>query len=308
MNTHRDAGWQVYESVRLSPSVLAARGRQILDKLADRRIRIPAGNRIEQAIRLTDEANASSDALREQPEAELYRFREAFRTLLESFIIVHTIYDRPRQTAWYNDEMLSRLLRGASTEKDDKNPHARNTQFELLVAASLILGGADIRHEEPDFSMLFHGKRVGIAVKRVRSLKTETLRRELVDAARQIRDSTRTGFVAANLDSRINELDTSSDLDRLGKSFHEQVSVAHDTMHEISEREAVIGYMFYGSWFGWALDGEMPRLEFHVPAQIRCFTTNAAQTARCFEFFGPLHQRHSRGLATIMQLISRPAA
>jgi len=288
--------------------VLAARGRQILDKLADRRIRIPAGNRIEQAIRLTDEANASSDALREQPEAELYRFREAFRTLLESFIIVHTIYDRPRQTAWYNDEMLSRLLRGASTEKDDKNPHARNTQFELLVAASLVLGGADIRQEEPDFSMLFHGKRVGIAVKRVRSLKTETLRSELVDAARQIRDSTRIGFVAANLDSRINELDTSSDLDRLGKSFHEQVSVAHDTMHEISEREAVIGYMFYGSWFGWALDGEMPRLEFHVPAQIRCFTTNAAQTARCFEFFGPLHQRHSRCLATIMQLISRPAA
>jgi len=288
--------------------VLAARGRQILDKLADRRIRIPAGNRIEQAIRLTDEANASSDTLREQPEAELYRFREAFRTLLESFIIVHTIYDRPRQTAWYNDEMLSRLLRGASTEKDDKNPHARNTQFELLVAASLVLGGADIRQEEPDFSMLFHGKRVGIAVKRVRSLKTETLRSELVDAARQIRDSTRTGFVAANLDSRINELDTSSDLDRLGKSFQEQVSVAHDTMHEISEREAVIGYMFYGSWFGWALDGEMPRLEFHVPAQIRCFTTNAAQTARCFEFFGPLHQRHSRCLATIMQLISRPAA
>lgn len=301
-----NSGWSVSESARLSPGVLALRGREIVEKLRNRGLRIPQGNRLEQAITLTEKINDDHTLISPSNERMVYRSREAFRTLLEAFIIVYTIYDRPKNIGWYTNEMLGSLLRGAETEDIEAKSHPRNIQFELFVAATLVLGGTDVRLGEPDFRMTFHSTEVGVAVKRVRSLNPGTLKDELSDASKQIARANRQGFIAVNLDRWITELDTSSDLEALGESFARQVENAHRAMYDLSIRDTLLGYFLFGVWFTWDFAGELPRLEFHAPHQVRCFAEDDQTVIRCREFFEPLQHRTSRSLASAFELISRP--
>jgi hypothetical protein len=169
-----DSGWENFASWAVSPFMLARRAEEILSKLAARRVRIPASNRIERAIELTDQLN-DSEALRTATPDELKRAREAFRSLWEFFFICYTAFERPRAARSLTNERLEMLLRGADDPDGESNSAARDNQFELLVAALFVLGGADVYSGEPDFRFLYHGRHVGIACKRVRSLRPNAL-------------------------------------------------------------------------------------------------------------------------------------
>ena len=199
-----NSGWSVSASGRMSPGALAAQGRVIIAELKKRGLRVPPSNRLERAIQIVERLNDPS-VLAEATEEELKRGREAFRTLWEAFVICYAAWERKRDSHPIPLERLSCLLRGSDEADTDSNTAARNEQFELYVAASLLLGGAEVLPGEPDFRLLYHGEHAGLAVKRVRSLKVATLRDALRDAASQIAKSAEHGIIILNLDSWLAE-------------------------------------------------------------------------------------------------------
>lgn len=301
-----NSGWHNFVVGRISPGLLAVRGRLLLAELKKRGIRIPPSNRIERAIRIIDAIN-NIEAIRSADTDRLHRAKEAFRTLWEAFVIAYAAFERDRPQSPFSADRLAYLLRGGDTPQEESNPTARNFQFELFIAASLILGRADVRRGEPDLRLLYHGRYVGVAIKRVRSLNTNTLRDELRDAARQIRSSVGEGFIAVNLDSWLSDLKTDGEVEELGASFNAHIAAAHDLLDDMAERRSLLGGLFYGTWFGWHFDGELPRIEFHVPHQIRCFTETAQAVEQTREFFEPLRERYESSLRKIMRLVPPPA-
>jgi hypothetical protein len=301
-----NSGWENFASWSVSPSKLARRGEEVLNHLERRGIRIPPGNRVQRAIEITDQLN-STEALAKATPDQLSTASEAFRTLWEVFFICYTKIERPRQSEAISNEGLAALLRGADTPIGESKSTPRDTQFELLTAAMFILGGADVKPGEPDLRFLYHGRYVGIAAKRVRSLQTATLRDALRDAARQIQGATKVGFVAMNLDTRLQELDTSG-ASTVGASFNAQVHDAHQQLFDISEKEAILGGLLFGTFFGWNLERAIPRMEFYMPFQIQSFTMTDEDVRRTREFFEPWRARLAASIAEVIPLVSRPAA
>lgn len=301
-----NSGWENFASWSVSPFQLARRGEDILKQLERRGLRIPAGNRLQRAIEITDQLNDAAALSKATPE-QLRIGSEAFRTLWEVFFVSYTAFERPRAGEVITNEGLATLLRGADTPISESKSTPRDTQFELLTAAMFILGGADVKPGEPDLRVLYHGRYVGVAAKRVRSLQPATLRDALRDAAKQIQGSTEVGFVALNLDTRLAELDT-GDASTVGLSFNAQVTDARDLLFDISAKEAILGGLLFGTYFGWNREHSTPRIEFHMPMQIKCFTTTDDDVRRTREFFEPWRARLASSIEQAMSLVSRPAA
>lgn len=63
---------------------------------------------------------------------------------LDAFVcVVRSPLQNPDVSAGFSSRSISKMLEGADVEADDANSPARNTQFELYVAA--VLGSAPIR-------------------------------------------------------------------------------------------------------------------------------------------------------------------
>lgn len=276
----------------------------MLKRLSTWGLSIPPSNRIERAIALTDAVNAERLSL--GTEENRVQTREAFRTLWEALVIVYTADQRPRRSRPFPLERFGCLLEGASSAWEDANPAPRNTQFELYLTALLVLGGADVRIGEPDLQFLYHGEYVGLAAKRVQSVNETTLRKRLREARRQIQRSTGKGFIAINMDAWVSTLKLGGNVDELGASFTEQVQAAHNHLHALSDNSGLLGYLLFGEWFDWALEPS-PRIEFHSPRQISCFTQDDIEVARVREFFEPFLERQNNGLREVFGLVSSPA-
>jgi hypothetical protein len=94
-------------------------------------------------------------------------------------------------------------LNGADLEEEDANPVARNTQFELYVAAALTAGDLPNVIGEPDIVLRFRNELLGVAAKRVQSMsKLATRGREAVKQICRHRDAKAIsrGIVALNVD------------------------------------------------------------------------------------------------------------
>ncbi|MGB6329361.1 MAG: hypothetical protein WBF48_10570 [Halarcobacter sp.] len=67
--------------------------------------------------------------------------------------------------------ILKRLRKGKLDFNDPKNDDGKNILFELEIAALFIEKGIRVKFDEPDLIIEFEGKEIGIACKKVNSIK-----------------------------------------------------------------------------------------------------------------------------------------
>ena len=176
------------------------RGRlaRVLARLDAHGLEVPPGSRVWRFIRLSERFAAQElgpaglGSLRDVNELlEANRDFAEFATVVE-----HLLPPEPPA-----DAVLLRKLRdvlgGAALPGEDANALARNTQFELYVAALCCRAGLAPRLLEPDCIVTVLGIRLGIAAKRAGGPNVRGLVKE---GARQLRKAGLVGVVAVSLD------------------------------------------------------------------------------------------------------------
>jgi hypothetical protein len=123
---------------------------------------------------------------------------------IEEFETIHSCLGRvPEVTGW--QRRAESALSGSILATNDTNPAARNTQFELIVAAFLRSSGISVTFEEPDLHAQDEEGTFAVAVKRLRSKAKIAFR--LKEARNQILKSGRPGIVAIDLSNVLNPSD-----------------------------------------------------------------------------------------------------
>lgn len=257
---------------------------------------------MQRAIELTHRVNEGEVSIVAEDPDTATRVLESFRTLFETFVVTWTSTERPRRVDPFPIDRLKYLLEGADLPAEDSNQKARSTQFELLVGANLILGGTDIRPEEPDYRLLYHGDYVGVAAKRVRSLNPDRVRGLLRDALDQFERYDCRGFIALNLDRWIVDL-ASEDIREVGRLFNEQLQGAHKEIGKISGNERLLGAMIFTNWSRWCFDGPKPTIDWRAPAQFVGFGDTLIEQRRFEEFFGPFRSRWEANMEELGRLL-----
>jgi hypothetical protein len=162
--------------------------------LQDFGVRIPPENRLQRAAQIVETGS-------ETPWEDLsldYRLQlsEAARTLMEQYLIVRAIIEPNKALK----ERLRWLLKGDVRPNRKSSTHPYDVQFELFAGTALIHAGIHgVRLEEPDWRIRAGEREVGVAAKRVSSIKNYT---KLVrDAIRQIRRQGCPGVIVLNFDA-----------------------------------------------------------------------------------------------------------
>lgn len=93
------------------------------------------------------------------------------------------------------------VLGGAPRSRDDTNSLARDTQFELYVAALCQYAGIPVEVREPDIIIKPAGVRLGVAAKRVKSARK--VRERVHEGGAQLKRAGLVGIVALNLDELV---------------------------------------------------------------------------------------------------------
>jgi hypothetical protein len=127
-------------------------------------------------------------------------FAEAHRTLLEFHAAARSINSRLRPTRLMHRKLaLAYGGKDDPVDDDDRSVVARNTQFELWLAAWFVAGRKPIRMGEPDLLAAYRFQWRGVAAKRIRSRRQ--IRKHVLDAAEQVKRRSGTGFIAISLDN-----------------------------------------------------------------------------------------------------------
>jgi hypothetical protein len=218
-------------------------------------------HRLEALIRSASSAESklSSDVVLRRKVAE------AQRSVFEFSIIANII---PRDKAAVTKAMRNKLQRsyGGHDDPAQDGSHqvvARNTQFELWMAAYLVAGGKAVGSAEPDLIMDYNGKWQGIAAKRIRS-RAQIVKR-VQAAAAQVRTRTGTGFVAISLDNFSDPgavaLTPTEGVGR-GRAYFEEfpeVATAIDWLQ--AKAPWVLGVLCFGHLANWSVAAPPPSLE-----------------------------------------------
>lgn len=113
-------------------------------------------------------------------------------------------------------ERIQELFSGAAfpLEQGNHDSHARDAQFECLLAAVCELGGYAIAFGEPDVQVTSSDASFGLAAKRPRRLAN--LRKHCRKASKQIRDSCGAGLVVLELSAALYPDDCINTNDEIG--------------------------------------------------------------------------------------------
>jgi hypothetical protein len=176
----------------------------------------------------------------------------------------------------------------------------RNTEFELLIAAKLRIGGLSVYCGEPDIRADVAGQHVGIAVKRVRSARDSQFEKNVKDAVDQIGRSGMPGYIALGVDSFFRNIDPT----RAAAELVEEFSTIFDSLpyRRASARAGVLGAMLFG-WGSVLTDSperRMPLLSIVSPIRWERWSDNPAVRAGFEEFFVGWSQRVERNRAFLM--------
>ena len=280
----------------VSPGLLAQRGQEVMEHFRDAGIRIPPGNRLERAVKRLEGAN-QPDRLEQLDDQGLAEVAEALKTVWDAFLVTETWKSRPRRRNPFTNDRLACFLAGADLPGSDSSPKPRSTQFELFVTAQLVLGGADVRPDEPDLTFLYHGEYVGVAAKRLTKKKRQTVADRIRGARHQLRDNKVKGFIALNLDSWTNDLHIVEDPESYGRRFNAVLQEAHQEFAKTPEEEFVLGALIFNHSVGWIRDAAgVLTLRWSEGSQWLRFTEDPEEEERAEEFFGPLVERMRNGL------------
>jgi hypothetical protein len=296
--------WQSTRFGPLSLPKLIHRGGETVDKLKGLGVAVPRPNRLERALELLTQFDSDELHIREDDPETQVRVADALRDVWEAFLIVYTRLNRPRQAHMLPADELRYLVLGSDTTAEERNPKPRSSQFEMMVAARLILGGADLRREEPDIRFLFHGEYIGLAAKRIRKARTATVYDALRDATHQLADRKVMGFIAFALDSWVKGLHLRDGADEYGLEFERQLQEVRNLIARTPDNEYVLGVMLFAHDVGWRFEQRRPQIDWSEGLQIARFSDEEQEAIRTEQFFGPLQERMWRSGQEVSRLIT----
>jgi hypothetical protein len=250
--------------------VLETRLRQALDYLQTRAgVRVPDTGRHRKALALLSSLNSSDSRLDPDDHQMMARLQYANRDAWELFMVAYAAsLRRKRADTPFTVQRLQTIMSGSDLG-DGSDPHPRNIQFELYVAAMLVLGGLDVRDGEPDLRMLYGPELIGVAAKRLTSLTAEQAERNFSKAVEQIERSGLRGLVAVNADSRATGApSTMTEEERIGhfERLFASIEPVFEAYREGHPR--VLGYLAFAhisEWVAGSASSDLPRLLDFAP-------------------------------------------
>jgi hypothetical protein len=268
-------------------------------------VRVPASGRHRQALRLLSDLNSADGIVDLGSIADLHSLASAHRTAWETFLITVAATEclGRSYTPFSVAKLEECMLGGISTES--QNSPGEDTQFELYVAACLVLGGLDVREGEPDLQFLYGYEWVGIAAKRVRSSASSQLRKHIKKAIEQIRRSNMRGFVAVNLDQRFNDIDAASVEADLSQVLADRFDSVIRAGPPLGSSPMALGYLAFGYFTYWHQPdpSTSPKLQFFTPRRWHAWARDPGEEL----LFRDLHAGWSQRLDTRMDLLSDAA-
>ncbi|MEX2662678.1 MAG: hypothetical protein WD227_12155, partial [Vicinamibacterales bacterium] len=237
-------------------------------------------NRLVQAQRLVRDVNEGKRVLRADDETTLLRVAEAQWTILEQHIIARSLGRLGRTLPAALLAKLEMMLSGAGTEDEDRNPLARNTQFELYTRATLIMGDVPARIAEPDLRADYLGTEIGVAAKRVRSLRQ--LPKRTKEAVDQIRASALPGIVALNVDVllKVGAADVIND-----EPLDERLLAIKQVDNTLAEQDCIVGSLVFARDTVWRFDGEKPAVGIATTHRFAIYPRTQQQREQGEEFW-----------------------
>jgi len=246
----------------------------------------PAGNRLMKAHAMIRDVNERRIILRANDERALYCVTEAIWTVLEQYIVARALGAPGRVLHPIQFSKLEMMLSGADTEDEDKNPLARNTQFELYAGATLIMGDVRTRLAEPDLRADYLGREISIAAKRVRSAKQLTKRAK--DAVDQITDSGLPGIAALNVDLLLRKTGA-GDLDT--EQLAERLAAIKEVDKLLSKHEEVLGSLIFARDAVWKFSGDKPSVALASWHRFAVYPRTPEEKERGEEFWRKARER-----------------
>lgn len=223
---------------------------QVIERLRQS-MPVPNHTRLVQAHRLLESINEHPELLLTGGSDLLERVSAAHRTGWEFFLTMYARSLRQPFPTPFTEKRLAAFLEGSEREVPRGNTTPRDIQFESYVASMLILGGAEVTDAEPDLHLLFGRERVGLAAKRVTSLKRRKLEQRVGLAVDQIQNSGKRGFVVLNIDSRFIDIDPEMDRPLLLDEFDRRFDELNDLAEECARVPEVIGLISHGYAARW---------------------------------------------------------
>lgn len=239
--------------IRFDPPGLLAAAQWTRDRLVKYGVRQPPGNRLHRAQAFIKEVDERPLQLKADDHGLLTQVTEALWTIVEQYVVARAL-GQPMISSVHR-EKLGIMLSGADTEDEDQNPIGRNTQFELYVGGTLVMGDVGAWFDEPDIRFEYFGAQVGVAAKRVRS--SGQLVRRAKEAVAQLRRSGSPGFVALNVDvifKTVGGDPTSTEM------LDERLAAVRQVDEELSRHTEVIGSLIFARDSCWEFGGSTPRI------------------------------------------------
>jgi len=192
--------------------------------------------------------------------ADLQSLAEAQHTIQDFYIISRPAGDTNRKTDDVTRRKIGKALEGPDCESETLNQEPWSTQFELSLAAHLVMGGISLRLDEPDIVIQDGDLTIGIAAKRL--VSQAKYQRRVSDAEKQIRRSGLPGVIAIGIDAYVNQFDlVNVGHDAQIQRFRLQVP---DLLSKTKITEPLVaGLIYVGRTVEYFLNEGVPRFVFH---------------------------------------------
>lgn len=269
------SNWQGGDVLNLGPSGAIAAADYALSRFAQLGLDLPAENRLVRAQRLLGEVNALKVPLTPDLPANFRRATEAQWTVFDFYLVARSL---GRDCGAEVLAKVGTALGGSDLPEQDQNHLARNTEFELVVAAFLTMGSIPVVLDEPDLAIATDLGTLGVAAKRVQTPRK--IRRRMREAAKQIERSKRAGLVAINVDSVLLQLEPVGDAGEKGSTVNDQLGEVHRADDELMPRPLVLGRVAFGRTARWTFESDRPVLQQDWFRQYVAYNRTPGEAAR----------------------------
>jgi hypothetical protein len=279
--------------ISFGPTSLIAAADWTRARLSTFGVPFPPGNRLQRAQSLLKNLQARRPVLAADS-ALVDQVTEAQWTIVELYIATRGLGSAQRELSDVERAKCEEMLSGAEMPEADRNPLARNTQFEMYLAALFKMGDVRVMLAEPDLLIDYQGTPCGVAAKRVRSFRQAP--KCAREAADQLRASGRPGFVAVNVDVL---LKLGQDLPGPEATLAERLAVLDAIEATMAEREDVLGTITLGRDAIWDFSGEKPGVSVSHSLRFTPHPRTAHAEAEARAFFERMNAMIDRRMATL---------
>lgn len=304
--TSEPFGWHVVPDAWVMGSGSLQSGLEWSLKYLERQgIKIPNSGRHRSAVKILAKWNDAPGVLdlEATPPEDLQEIQMAHRTAWECLVITCAMFRhrRKRHHTPFARSKIEKIMRGGNFPALTKT-EPWDIQFELFTAAMLVHGGLEVRSGEPDLRLRYGYETVGVAAKRLTSVKAGQLERQVDKAVTQIERTGLRGWIALNIDSRFGHIRLENEATSLLREFNAVFdSVTHGLRDHFQNRN-VLGVMLYGylsEWVRPAADGEKPQLSTSVPFRWHGWIDEAGEQLLYHDVSRGWRERVNRQLRTI---------